>query len=254
MRLVAVVVAMLGACSLPKLAPLAGDAGGAGGGDSTLHTVDADKHDGKTAPPGDGPSGPVTISGTVVDSSDATLSGVSVAAYKVGGTGSAVMTDTTGLSGAYALTLGDGPVNDYLEATLTGDDPSYWWFPASLTASQSGVTIDMYTSAELTSLGSPCGGVQGFKGVIVVQVLNAGVAVSGATVSSSATGSKACYAAADGTFDATLSSTSTSGVAGFFDVIAGQVTLSATKTGLQFATTTVTGVQQAYTATQVITQ
>jgi hypothetical protein len=257
----ALAFATLAACSLPKLSPLAGDAHGdsTGGSDAVGSSSDAIHHDAPVVPV-DSPPGAIVVTGTTVSFSGAAVAGATVNAYAESNPNVIVVSTTSDSTGNFALTLGSAgsSVNDFLEATdPAGDIPSYWWFPATLTAAVSGVTLALWTNIQVQNVSNTCTGGGGNKSLIYsVEVVHAGAPVSGAAISSNPSSSRStCYELSPGTYSTTLTATNSTGVGLVIGGPLGNITVLATESGDTFLPTMINNQQNnAYVATQVIEQ
>jgi hypothetical protein len=234
------------ACSLAPLAPLATDARAPS--DDGAHG-DAKNHDARLAL--DGPSSGIVVTGTVVDSGNTAIGGASVAAYTTS-SGVEVVSAATSPAGKFSLTLSaaGGMVSDYLEASITGYEPTYYWFPGTLTSSPAALTIELLTSTDVSNFAADChvGGANNTP-LLNVEVLDGTSSVSGASVS--AQPGRACYEGPGGTYSQTNTTTVSDGNVFVFNLPAQTYALTATETGDTFGTTTVTLVDNAVVQTVI---
>lgn len=184
----------------------------------------------------------VTVSGTAtkrdgINSSPA--EGVMVAAYRNNDPNTAVATATTDANGMYSLVIETGgtAVDGYLKATLSGFLDTYLYPPAPLAEDFDSASLNIVNQSTLDLLsGTLCGSLQestnGVIGVLVVDSTNAPVA--GAMISSSPAAQKYCYNES-GLPNKNATMTDTDGIGYMANVAAGNVTVSATKSGLTFS-------------------
>jgi hypothetical protein len=203
-----------------------GDDGGGGGGEADASTAPAT----------------LTISGTATRRESLNTNpaaGALVAAYKNSDQNTPVAMATTDAAGMYTMTVTTGgvAVDGYLKSTLTGFIDTYLYPPKPLDADFAGASINHVDSNTLDLLsGTLCGSLQDrSKGVIALLIVDAAnMPVAGAMVSSTPTAMKYCYNSG-GIPDKTKVMTDTDGIAYMANVTAGEVTVSATKSGLTFS-------------------
>lgn len=190
----------------------------------------------------DAPSAPamVTFSGTVTSKglSSNPLSGVTVGAYTDTGTTPVAMA-TTDASGMFTMMVPTGGValQGYVKASISGYLDTYLYPPTAVTADETGLTVYMVTADTLNILSSNLchDQQQTTKGVIGLEVLDASMAkVAGATVSSSPAAMSDCYNS-NNTPSSSMHVTDTDGIGYLINVPAGTVSVTATKSGLTFA-------------------
>jgi hypothetical protein len=203
-----------------------GDDGGGGGGG----TPDA---------PSNVPA-MVTISGTTAEKSTSTtmLSGVMIAAYRNSDPNTPVVMTTSDAQGNYTLSIPTNgmALDGYVKATYTGLIDTYLYPPRALVADFSGASIYMVSTSTRDLLsGTLCGALQdNAKGVVAVLVVDAAMTpIAGATVSSSPAAAKYCYNSG-GFPNKTATMTDTDGIAYMINLPAGDVTVMAAKSGLNF--------------------
>jgi len=198
--------------------------------------------DGSTGGTADAPPAPamVTFSGNVSSKglSSMPLSGVTLGAYGEGST-TAVATATSGASGNFTMTIPTGgtALQGYVKATFSGYLDTYLYPPTAVAADTTGVTVFMVTQSTLDTLSyNLCKDQQdAAKGVIGVEVMDASKAtVAGAVVSSNPMAMSYCYNSG-GFPSSSVHMTDTDGIGYVINVAAGNVTVSATKSGATFA-------------------
>lgn len=166
------------------------------------------------------------------------VAGAMVGAYRNDDPNTPVVMTTTDASGNYSLTVStDGkPLDGFIKATATGLLDSYLYPPAPIVADYANASLNMISSDTLGLLsGVLCGSEQeATNGVVAVLVRDdAEMAVAGATVSASPNGMKTCYNEG-GLPNRNATMTDTDGIAYFLNLPAGEVTVSAAKSGLTF--------------------
>ena len=189
------------------------------------------------------PSAPamITVSGTATkheNTSTSPAAGVMVGAYKNSDPNTAVATAMTDANGNYTMTIPTGgvAVDGYLKATLASFLDTYLYPPKALDADFDKASLNMVNASTLNLLsGTLCGATQDTaKGVIAMIVADPNMtAVAGAKVSSDPAPQKYCYN--QGGFpnkQATM--TDTDGIAYMINLPPGDVTVSATMTGVTY--------------------
>jgi hypothetical protein len=189
----------------------------------------------------DAPTAPamVTFSGNVSSKGlqSMPLSGVTLGAYGEGST-TAVATATTDAQGNFTMTIPTGgtALQGYVKATFSGYLDTYLYPPTAVGADTTGVTVFMVTQSTLDTLSyNLCKDQQdATKGLIGVEVLDASMAkVAGAVVSSQPMAMTYCYNSG-GFPSSSMHMTDTDGIAYMINLTAGNVTVSATKSGSTF--------------------
>ena len=199
--------------------------------------------DGSTGGSGtaDAPPAPmmVTFSGNVSSKgfTSMPLSGVTLAAYGEGSS-TAVATTTSDAQGNFTMTImtGGTALQGYVKATFSGYLDTYLYPPTAVAADTTGVTVFMVDQSTLDTLSyNLCKDQQqATKGVIGVEVIDASMAtVAGAMVSSQPMAMSHCYNSG-GLPSSNVHMTDTDGIAYLLNVTAGNVTVSATKSGATF--------------------
>jgi hypothetical protein len=204
-----------------------GDDGGGGGGGNA-----------------DAPSAPamITVSGVAAEKSatgTTPKAGVMVAAYKNSDPNTAVVTATTDASGNYSLAIPTGgvAVDGYVKATLSGLIDTYLYPPRALTEDFAGASIYMISTGTRDALsGALCGSAQmDSNGAVAVLVQDAAaMPIAGATISSQPAAMKYCYNGGSGLPDKNATGTAADGIGYMLNVAAGDVTVSASKSGTEF--------------------
>jgi hypothetical protein len=184
----------------------------------------------------------VNVMGTAtgrMDLNSMPLPGVTVTAYRVGNDTTVMAMATTDASGNYTLTIPTNgmPLDGYIKGTIAGYVDVYLYPPRPVTKDYTGASLNLLTQGTIDLLsGTLCGSLQmsamGAIGVIVRDA--AEVAVGGAAVSSSPTAAKYCYNGSSGLPDRQATMTAMDGTAYMLNVAAGNVTVSATKSGSTF--------------------
>ena len=186
----------------------------------------------------------IAISGTatkrmLLDTTPA--AGVTVNAYRNSDANTSVAMATSDANGMYTMTITTGgtAIDGYLKATLAGFVDTYLYPPAPLTADFDSASLNMVDQNTIDVLsGTFCGSQQeATNAVVAVLVVDANNApIGGASVSSSPEAVKNCYnAGGGGVPDKTATVTDTDGIAYLVNLPAGQVTVSASKSGLSFS-------------------
>ncbi len=190
----------------------------------------------------------ITISGTATKRMLLTTDpaeGVTVNAYRNSDASTVVATATTDANGMYSMVIETGgtAVDGYLKATLSGFVDTYLYPPKPLAEDFDGASLNMVDQSTIDTLsGTFCGSLQeATNGVVAVLVVDSNNApVAGAAVSSSPMAMKNCYnSGGGGVPDKTATMTDTDGIAYLVNVAAGQVMVSATKSGITFSSHTV---------------
>lgn len=164
--------------------------------------------------------------------------GVVINAYKVSDD-SMIGTATTDTSGNFTLTVSTGgvAVDGYLKGTKATFKDTYLYPPAPLTANFSGATVLLLTPSTWNQATQIAGATQtagnGWIGVLVVDTTM--TAVAGATISSTPAG-MVHYNSSSGLPQAQATMTAADGIGYVMNVAAGQVSMSAAKTGATFKT------------------
>lgn len=200
----------------------------------------------------------INISGTASErslSGAMPVAGLTVAAYSSAAPSTVVVMTTTDANGMYTLavpTMGK-PVDGFIKATKSGYIDTYLYPPAPLTADFSSASLNMLTPSEFGLLsGTLCAvTADNAKATVALEVVDASMqTVMGATVSSSPAASKECYD--QGGFpNKSATATDTDGVAVMFNITAGQVMVSAAKSGATFKSHTINATAGAFTTTLV---
>jgi hypothetical protein len=209
----------LGAC---------GDDGGGGGGNADA------------APD---VSSSLTISGIaseITASGRTPQAGVAVSVYKTSDDSMLGMA-TTDSAGAYSITVqtNGAPVDGYLKATFAGLKDTYLYPPGPLSSDFSGVTTLMLKQSTQNLANSLAGAAapdpaKGWIALLVLDGPTTGAAgVPGATISTSPAG-EVHYNGSAGVPQAQAMSTQADGIAYAMNVPAGQVMVSASKSGINF--------------------
>jgi hypothetical protein len=175
--------------------------------------------------------------------------------------GSPLGTMATDGSGNFSITVATGgfALNGYVKATASGYVDSYLWPQAPLTADYTGASVNFINSTDeglATGVFCQVSGGQGSSSALIgLEVEDgSGNTIGGAVVKTDPAAGKACYDGSNGLPSASEGSTYTDGVALMINVPAGDITLTATKSGSTFASHTVTGVAGAFTTTVIVTE
>jgi hypothetical protein len=258
LRLALVSVVFFAACS-----PSTPDAAGVDASSGTTGSGSGNGGSGKggsgSGSGGGGIPATITISGQAIvqgQSSSSPQAGVAIAVYATGNDSTALATATTDSSGNYSLQLPTHgqPVDGYIKATMSGLVDTYVYPPAPMSADSSNATASMVSTDDYSGLVG-IEGADSSNGMIILDVLDASLApVSGAKVSSNPASGKSAYMNSSGQ-PFSSSSTYTDGLAFLFDVpTSGAVTVSASKSGMTFASHAVTARGGALTTTVVVAQ
>ena len=199
----------------------------------------------------------ITISGTASQrstSGSVPVEGATVAAYANTDETTPLAMTTTDASGNYTLTIDTHgvAVEGYLKATMSGLVDTYWYASAPLTADYTDAGLNMIAPQTLDLLAnSLCRANQDTaKGMIAVEVRDAAnTPVEGATFSSTPASSLYCYDSG-GFPSSSATATDPDGIGYLFN-LTGNVTISASKSGTTFKTTTVKARGGALTTTLV---
>jgi hypothetical protein len=226
---------VLGAC---------GDDGGGGGSADAAENVPAT----------------VTITGVAAQRSatgSTPKAGVMIGAYKNSDPNTPVVTATSDAAGMYTLAIPTNgmAVDGYVKATLSGLIDTYLYPPRALVADYSGASIymiDQFTADTLS--GTLCGSAQeATKGVVAVLVTDAtSTPIAGAMVTSQPMAAKTCYNGSNGLPDRNATMTEADGLAYLLNLPAGEVTVTASKSGLTFPSHKVNARAGALTTTPVV--
>ncbi len=180
----------------------------------------------------------ITASGTAAEqaqSGETPLQGVAISVFKIGDDSNPIATATTDAQGKYSLTImtNNQPVDCYFKATMSGYVDSYSYPAGPLVKDDANADANMLSSSTFSLLVGFGGGHSG-NGVIAMGVFDASsMPVEGATVASSPASGAYKYSDSGG-LPTSTSGTNTDGHAFMFDVPPGNVTVSASKSGLQF--------------------
>jgi hypothetical protein len=221
-----------------------GDDGGGGGGGGTIDAA---------------PSGPdakqfldgpptmtvmVTVSGTaeeIAASGSTPLAGVTIEAFRNANETTPIGTTTTDAQGNYSLTVATNgeAIDGFLKATKTGYKVTYLYPPYPLMMDFNMASVFMVTQATYDTLSNVADADQmPGNGVVALIVTDGAMPVAGAKISSTPAASPtARYNAMVGNLtlpSATATETFTDGIGYLFNLPPGQVTVSATKTGMTF--------------------
>jgi hypothetical protein len=197
----------------------------------------------------------ITIKGTATEDGQSTstpLAGVAIGIYADGNDTTPVATATSAADGTYTLTVSTNgqEVTGYLKATLSGYTDNYAYPVGPYQANATGADANMISTSNFGLLGL-LGGQTATNGVIVAQIIDTtGAAVVGAKVTSAPASGKYLYSDANGTPTSTTG-TNTDGAAFFFNVPAGALTVSATKSGSSFHSHALTARAGVFTTTQI---
>lgn len=185
----------------------------------------------------------ITVSGTATKregTSANPAAGVMVNAYKNSDPNTSMANATTDAAGMYSIviTTGGVAVDGFLKAQLSGFLDTYLYPPKALDADFNSASLNMVNQSTLDLLsGTLCGLTQdGAKGLVAVLVVDAANApVAGATISSSPTAAKYCYNSG-GFPNKNATMTDTDGIAYMINLTPGDVTVMASKSGVNFPT------------------
>jgi hypothetical protein len=164
--------------------------------------------------------------------------GVAITVYKTSDD-SVMGMATTDANGAYSITVSTNgsPVDGYLKATKTGLKDTYLYPPGPLSSDFAGVTTLMLKQST-QNLANQVGGAaapdptKGWVGVLVLDgASTSSMPVEGATVTANPTG-EIRYNGGAGIPQAQAMATAADGIAYAMNVPAGQVTIGASKSGL----------------------
>lgn len=201
-----------------------------GCGDDGMGNIDA-----PTVPP------MIMITGTATKRELLTTSpaaGATIGAYKTGSDATPVVTATTDAMGNYTLVVPTNgqPLDGYLKSTLAGFVDTYLYPPRVLTADFAGASMNILNQNTIDALNSFCQMSQdGTKGRVGLLVADAALMpVASAMVSSMPASGKYCYNGGSGTPSSGATMTAADGLAYLINAPAGEVTVSATATGMTF--------------------
>jgi hypothetical protein len=183
----------------------------------------------------------ITVSGVATERSTSSTprQGVMIGAYRNSDPNTPVVTTTSDAAGMYTMTITTNgmPLDGYIKATYTGLLDTYLYPPRPLVADFAGASIFMVSANTLGLLSNLlCRNEQDLaKGVVAVLVTDAtDTAVGGATISSTPAAAKYCYnMGGNPNGDATM--TDTDGIGYMINLPAGEVTVSASKSGSTFS-------------------
>jgi hypothetical protein len=185
----------------------------------------------------------IKISGTATQQSTGTPAaapGVAVAAFRNSDENTPVAMTTTDASGNYMLmiTTNGMPLDGFLKATKSGNADTYLYPPAPLVADFAMASINELDTNLYQTVSQTIGRGQPGQGMIALEVTDTATppaTVGGVAVTSSPAAAHTGYT---GTFmglpDINATATMTDGRAFLFGLAPGQVTVSATKTGVTF--------------------
>lgn len=212
--------------------------------------------DGNPQPPP--PEGSIRITGSATERGFAGTSpveGVITAAFSRGDDATPLATTTTDADGNFTLdvALSGGEFDGYIKATAGGYVDLYFYPTDSLTADYSDASFNMITPGNMGQLSSIANGNQeAGKGLIGLLVADgADQPIAGATVSCNPMAGRYRYMGGNGFPSSSATSTADDGVAFMFSVPAGEVTITATKSGTAFHSHVVKAWPDAFTSTAI---
>lgn len=222
--------------------------GGGGGGDDT--------------PPGDGGPVPSTIvvTGTAVeiDSSGSNpVAGVLIEAFRNSDENTVVTSAMSDAQGNYTLTITTNgtALDGYLKATFGGLIDTYLYPPFALAEDFDGASINMIstgTRSLLTSIITCNDSQESSNGMIAMLVYDAAdMPVMGAVISSTPAASSDCYNGPNGGLPNDDNMATAEDGIGYLFNVTGQVTVSATASGLTFPSHQVTARPNTLTTTLI---
>lgn len=205
------------------------------------------------------PPGTVRLSGQASEtgfSGTSPVDGVAVAAFAKGNETTPLATGTTDGDGNYSLTITyDGDSFDgYVKATKSGYVDLYEYPTHALTTDDDSASFNMISPGNMGQLSNIANGdQQSTKGLIGLMVADAqGNPVAGATVTSTPAAGAYRYMGGGGFPSSSATSTADDGVAFMFNVPPdAEIQVTATKTGMTFATHTVKARAGAFTSTAI---
>ena len=161
---------------------------------------------------------------------------MTVAAYKSSDETTAVATTMTDAQGNFSLTVptNGAALDGFLKATKSGNVNTYLYPPAPLTADFSNAPIIELASGTYSGLTTFIGGNAPGDVIGVEAVDTSFQPVAGVAISSTPAAAKTGYTGSNGTPDTSLTQTAADGRGYLFGEPAGDVMVSATKTGLTF--------------------
>jgi hypothetical protein len=200
----------------------------------------------------------ITVSGEATKReglSSGPAAGVMVAAYKNTDATTPVATATSDSAGMYSMTITTGgiAVDGYLKATLSGFLDTYLYPPKPLAADFDSASLNILNQSTLDLLSDLlCRNKQdATKGVVAVLVVDAGdMPVAGATVSATPTPGKICYNSG-GTPSGDATMTDADGIAYLLNIGPGDVTVTASKSGITYRQQKLTAHAGVFTTTPI---
>jgi hypothetical protein len=200
-----------------------------------------DSHIDAPVAPHDAPSNipaMITVSGTAAEqaqSGSTPQAGVAVGVFKVGNDATPLATATSDAMGKYSMVVATNNmgVDCYIKATKSGYVDTYAYPAGVLYADYAMADANMLSTSTFGLLVQFAGGHSG-NGVITMIVLGAsGMPVTGATVTSSPASGAYKYSDSNG-YPTSTSGTAADGISFMVDVPPGDVTVNASKSGIQF--------------------
>jgi len=183
--------------------------------------------------------GSITINGKTTEaglSSTSPVAGTTLTLYASSDQQHALGMATSDASGGYSITvMSAGPIDGYLVASHSGYVDVYFYPVVPFSGNYTDGDINMITPNNMGLLSQFSGGNQmSGKGLVALAVLDAsGNPVAGATVSSTPAASAYRYNSNTGIPSSSATTTSSDGVAFMFNV-SGQITVTASKSGMTF--------------------
>lgn len=232
-----------------------GNSGGGGGDDDGSNNQPADARVYLDAPP----SVPamINIGGTANENTQSganPLAGVAISLYHVGDDATPIAMTTSAADGKFSMMVPtNGHVVDaYLKASKSGYVDNNMYPAGPFQADTLNADANLISTFNYTFLKSLAGQTDG-KGIVVVEILDASSQpVQGATIASTPAAGSYKYMDSNGTPTSTTS-TNTDGAAFLVNVPPGDITVSASKTGMTFKTHGLTAKADQFTTT-VVTQ
>jgi hypothetical protein len=200
----------------------------------------------------------INFSGTATEtgfSGTSPVDGVAVAAFAKTDETTPLATGTTDGQGNYTLqiTLDGAPFDGFIKATKSGYVDLYLYATGPVSSDFSDGSFNMITPSNMNALNNIAnGGQQAGKGLIGLGVLDANnQPVAGATVSSTPASGNYRYMGSNGFPSSTEMATGADGVAFMFSVPAGEVMVTASKSGMTFRAHPVKARPDTFTSTVV---
>jgi len=200
----------------------------------------------------------IALSGVAAErslSGETAVEGVTMAAFASSAETTQLASATTDAAGMYTITVmtTGAPLDGFIKATKSGYLDVYMYPASPFITDSTDASVNMMTATNRDFLSNLASGNQmAGKGLIGLQIRDAaGNPVTGATVSSTPASPAYRYTGSNGLPSGSATSTSADGVAFMFNMPAGPITISATKSGKTFKSHIVLARADKFTTTSI---